>query len=126
MDVEPVVKPTLSDVVERFKEWRLNPARSRAIPKELWETAIELTNQHSISKVSKVLHVSSAKLIKLVKRQSTSINPSFMELDLCRIVPQSHCSIEIDKSNGSKLKINFTGDWSREIIEISKAFCGTN
>jgi hypothetical protein len=124
MYVDAAVKPTLSEVSERFKQWRLSPDRGRTIPKELWETAIELTKQHSISKVSKALNVSDAKLRKLLRMQSSALKPSFMELDLDRMVPQSHCSIEIEKGNGSKLKINFTGDWSREIIEIGKAFCG--
>lgn len=49
---------TIDLVVHRFKEWRSKKTKKDSIPKELWQQAVDLTSQHSISKVCKNLGLS--------------------------------------------------------------------
>jgi len=54
-------KLTLECVHERFKEWRKNKAWHDPIPEELWDAAVELTEEYSPTQVSQTLRLESSK-----------------------------------------------------------------
>lgn len=57
---------TIDLVGQRFKEWRSKKTKKDRIPKELWKQAVDLTSQHSISKICKNLGLSFSDLKKHV------------------------------------------------------------
>ncbi|MBF0555557.1 MAG: hypothetical protein HQK96_13545 [Nitrospirae bacterium] len=58
MEIEAGSEASLSEVVERFKQWRLTGRSTREpIPAELWESSMNLTTRHSICRVLRLLRV---------------------------------------------------------------------
>jgi hypothetical protein len=49
-------------------------------------------------------------------------NLPFIELDFEQTKSPSHCVIEMEKSNGAKLKMYFTGERSLDLLELGKTF----
>ena len=123
---EVVLAADLTEVLARFEQWRATRDKREPIPEDLWATAVNLTKSYSVYRVSKILHVNYAKLRERVRSQQSEVETPFMEIGLGRMISPAHCIVEIEKTDGSTLKICFTGDGAREILEIGKAFCGTN
>ncbi|MBF0467154.1 MAG: hypothetical protein HQK94_18970 [Nitrospirae bacterium] len=123
---EVVLEADLNEVLERFKQWRLAKSKREPIPGDLWDAAVSLTKRYSVNQVSRVLHVSYAKLRQRVGGKQSQVETPFMEIGLGQMVSPVRCVVEIEKADGSTLKICFTGEGAQEILGIGKAFCGNN
>ena len=99
--------PTLERVQRQFELWRSErSSRREPIPEHLWQAAAELCREHSISRVSRQLHLSYAEL----KKQIAEDDPppvGFMEIDLD--LSPSRWQIECARSDGSQLRISGNG-----------------
>ncbi|MBF0554082.1 MAG: hypothetical protein HQK96_05915 [Nitrospirae bacterium] len=49
-----------------------------------------------------------------------------MEIGLGQMLSPARCVVEIEKADGSRLKICCTGEGAQEILGIGKTFCGNN
>jgi hypothetical protein len=63
----PATDP-LSQLSARMEAWRNDPKKSRRIPQELWQAAVELSKEYSINQISKALRLSYTDLKKRVGR----------------------------------------------------------
>ena len=59
---EPESTPTLEQIREQFEAWRQGRKKRSAIPEELWQSAVNLRQDHSISKVPSTLGLNHAVL----------------------------------------------------------------
>jgi hypothetical protein len=125
-DKEVVLEADVSEVVERFKQWRLTRLKRKAIPEELWDAAVILAKRYSVNHVSRVLRVNYAQLRQRVGGKQSQVETPFMEIGLGQMLSPARCVVEIEKADGSTMKICFTGEGAREILEIGKVFCGNN
>ena len=71
---------TLSKVTARFAAWRNAPKRSKKIPEDLWQAAVELSNQYSINQISKALRLSYTYLKKMRIHLHGKTDPDLYEL----------------------------------------------
>jgi hypothetical protein len=123
---EVVLEADVNEVLERFKQWRVAKGKREAIPEDLWDAAVNLTKRYSVNQISKALRISYAKLRQRVSGKQSIVETPFMQVGLGQMLSPASCVVEIDKADGSTMKICFTGEGAREILEIGKAFCGTS
>ncbi|MDI9570911.1 MAG: hypothetical protein QM278_09350 [Pseudomonadota bacterium] len=90
------VRPSFEDIEERFRQWRGHRKRGKSIPEDLWKGAVSSCAGHTLSKVSRALHLNHATLKKrfLAARSAHipgSVTPSdFLALDLRAALPEGH------------------------------------
>lgn len=122
-------RPTLEDVQREFEIWRRGRTKRSQIPEELWAEAVKLSSDYTPHQISKALHlnylalknrISSTMQDKLLSAEKRAA--SFIEVDLFKGVSVSECSVEIQKSDGAKMKISFKGGVSVDLMELGKLF----
>lgn len=123
---EVVLEADLNEVLDRFKQWRLTRRKRKPIPEDLWDAAVILAKRYSVNHVSRVLRISYAQLRQRVGGKQSKVESPFMDIGLGQVISPVSCVVEIEKADGSTMKICFTGEGAREILEIGKAFCGNN
>jgi hypothetical protein len=122
------IKPTLDDVRKKFESWRRSRKKRSRIPKKLWEAAVKLSSDYTISQISKSLHLNYVQLEKCIisakenKSLPTQAAPSFIEIDLGKSMESAECVVEIEKRDGSKMKMYFRGKVDLNLLEFGKAF----
>ena len=127
---------SLVEAQQRFAEWRAQKqSRREPIPTELWNLAGEVTKRHSQHEVAKALGLSSSALCK--KRQETlnASNPSpqkqpspkFVEINASPSQSTMSCTrIEIERSDGHRMRLFSSVECPFEIKEIIQNFIGEN
>ena len=120
-------RPSLSEVKKQFKIWRRTRKSPRPIPEQLWEAAVGLTANHSISHISKELVVDYSALKKrvLIKKKdgADKMSPTgFIELNLEPPAAVSECIVEMQDLLGSKMRMHFRGKTDFDLLELAKAF----
>jgi len=99
--------PTLETVQQQFEAWRTSRSkRNQPIPKHLWQAAVELCENYSISQVSRKLRLSYMALKKRVANDQTS-RLNFMEIDLKTMA--GRWQIECNRVDGASLRISGSG-----------------
>ena len=120
--------PTLEQVREQFRIWRKSREKRSTIPDALWQAAIELCQDYSISKISSTLRLNYAVLKQRVHAHGTTYPapcntaPSFIELDVNSSNPASECIIAMEDKSGARMKMYFKGEAGLDLLELGKAF----
>ena len=124
----PDSKPTLEGIQKQFETWRQTREKRAPIPAPLWDAAVNLSKDYSILQISKALRLNYTDLKDRVLSQpdeeivKVEHNLPFIELDFEQTKSSSHCVIEMEKSNGAKMKMYFTGERSLDLLELGKSF----
>ena len=120
-------RPSLIEVKEQFKLWRRTRKSPRPIPEKLWEAAVSLTANHSISQISKelVLDYSALKKRVPIKKKNTAAKmspPGFIELNLEPPAAVSECIVEMEDTLGAKMRLHIRGKTDFDLLELANAF----
>ena len=123
------LKPTLEDVLREFEIWRAVKKKRSRIPEQLWEAAVKLSSNYTPHQISRALHLD---YVELKNRISSSMHDkvlsehgntaSFIEVDFSKSISTSECSVEVEKSDGSKMKMSFKGGIGLDLMEFGKLF----
>jgi hypothetical protein len=120
----------LSRVAMRFAAWRNTPKRTRRIPEDLWQAAVDLTKDYSINKISNALRLSYSDFKKRVESECQDPLPAitppprmkFIELGVESHVSVPECMVEMENGSGGKLRIHLRGKNNLDLYELSRAF----
>jgi len=97
----------ISTVQEQFKAWRSGrSSRREPIPQHLWQAAVELCREHSVTQVSRQLRLSYADLKERVAQDHLA-PVQFVEMDMDTLA--GRWQIECSRSDGSRLRIAGSG-----------------
>ena len=126
----PPIKDRLTQLSERMEAWRKDPKKSRYIPEELWQAAVDLTKDYSIYHISKTLRLNYKDLKNRVKSQmqgdlaiDNSPSPSFIELDIKKTSPsEEQCIVTMEDGNGAKMTIQLQSKRGLDLYELSRSF----
>lgn len=122
----PKPKPTLGEVKEQFKTWRRIRKSPQPMPEKLWEAAVILSTNHSISQISEELIVDHDDLKKACTKRTKNRKrvrpPTFIELEYEPPVAISECIVELEDSRGAKMRMHFRGKTDFDLLELGKAF----
>lgn len=125
---EPESAPTLEQIREQFEAWRQGRKKRSAIPEELWQSAVNLCQDHPISKVSRTLRLNHALLKHRVGTYgidhpaSCITDPRFIELNLSPSKSASECIVEMSDPKGSTMRMYVKGEAGIDLLELGKAF----
>jgi hypothetical protein len=127
----PKPKVTIEQLKSKITAWRKNKSHRSRIPQDIWDDAVLLAADYSVSKISKILGLEYPKLKSLVNTRYSkpaAAVPSpilpvqdFIELDL-RPSTLTQCVVELQMSRGDKMKMHFTGQANLNLLELAKAF----
>ena len=125
-EIIPSSSTSLGQVKERFAQWRQNRKGKEPIPAELWQAAVGLTKEYSVTEVVKTLNLTHSDFKKrMIEAQKN--DPAFVELRLPTPAPASpHWVLEMDKPDGSKFHISCHNASLPNILEVCKVFWGNS
>ena len=122
-------KPALETIKDKFDYWRETREKRSEVPKVLWQAAVKLTAEYSISRISRTLGLDYSELKRRVvsaKNKDFSvkkIRAGFVEVEAFnRNVSGADCLVELEDGQGGGMKMSFRGEVSLDLIELSKAF----
>ena len=124
----PESAPTLKQVRNQFRIWRQSREKRSAIPGALWQAAVNLCQDHTISKVSSTLRLNYAALKQRVQACGLSqaepciSAPGFIELDMNPPGLTSECIVEMADQKGASIRMYFKGEAGLDLLELGKAF----
>ena len=125
----PVDRPTLVEVEEQFRSWRGSRKRGQKIPGELWQAAVELTEQYSLDEIATTLGLSYGRLEKRVetatRRQkgangtgAASGHDGFVEVGTIGSDYRGECTVEAEDGGCKKLTVRLKGSGCAQAVEI--------
>jgi hypothetical protein len=125
---QPETPPTLEQVREQFELWRQSREKRSAIPDTLWQAAVNLCQEHTISKVSSTLRLNYAELKHRVHVFAVShpvpcmTASNFIELNMSPSKVASECIVEMSDQKGATLRMHFKGEAGLDLLELGRAF----
>ena len=125
----PISRLTLEEVAKQFKIWRKTKPRRRSIPPTLWQAAVCLSSNYSVSQISKSLGLSYTELKNRVSALPGAQllehdpHPKFIELDLGQSCPVTSCVLEKEDNHGSRTIMTIKVPGCSDLPELVKAFC---
>lgn len=122
---ETALPNPLNQVRKHFTHWRnTRPPRSK-FSKTLWSEAIAMAKEYGPTRVAKALGLDYYSLKKHLSDTSSdhpenkNLTSSFIEL----IPPmQTECTIELEDSEGGKMRIFLKSDKVPDLISLSRSF----
>lgn len=96
-----MTKLSIDSVANDFKVWRASRIKKN-IPDHLWDKAVELSDQHPIGKVVRILRLSGSQMAARRKKRETNskisvAHPiSFVELNMPSAMP---CGLPVSNAN---------------------------
>lgn len=123
-------KPNLSAIQKQFELWRKTRSTRSPIPKDLWDAAVSLANDHSIYHISRTLRLNYHELRRRVeknqegtKSKHSDSGQRFVQFDLGESMwPGAEWLFEMESTRGAKMKMTYRGRKEMEFIEAAKAF----
>jgi len=124
------IRPTLEAVRQQFETWRKKRRGRGRIPASLWQAAIGLCREYSIGEVSRTLRLNynglKHRVPNITWRGSSPGRPAelgFVRLDLGSPMTPSECLVEMEASNGARMRMSFKGA-ARDFdpAELSRVF----
>ncbi|RKX64955.1 MAG: hypothetical protein DRP42_05600 [Tenericutes bacterium] len=120
----------LERVQGRFADWREQKQGRERIPEELWKAAVRVARRHGVNQVSSILNLDYSHLKRRIgknaeaERRMPVANGVFVEMEGMMPERDSACVVEIEKENGTRMRISVqdvaTVDWRR----MKEAFLG--
>jgi len=126
----PAIRPTLEAVRHQFETWRKRRRSRDPIPESLWQAAIGLCQDHSMSEVSRRLRLNYNALKDRVSRTgekgaTVGGGPDFrfVRLDLGSSMIASEWVVEMKATSGARMRMTFNGS-PRELdpMELGRLF----
>ena len=115
------------DLAERLSHWRGNRRRGERIPEELWRAATALARLHGLAATATALKLSYYDLQRRLglrrKAKPPSSPPAFVELPaLAPATARDGGTVELIRSNGSRLTLRLPTARARDLLPLVKAF----
>ena len=113
-----------------LESWRGQRRVGQRIPGDIWAAAAEAARRHGVDRVSRELRLDRSHLQRRVQkvvegeREAGPVKGMFVELGGGPTASGGRCVVELEKGNGTKLRVNVedaaTVDWCR----LKEAFLG--
>ena len=101
----------LIQAAARFERWRRNTSSGGRIPDSLWNLAVDLAQEHGLSRTANALKLGYYDLKKRLAQPGPRgmAADAFVELDPAALAMPCQCTIEFEKPCGSRLRIELRG-----------------
>jgi len=124
---KPVSKD-LKPLQRQFQLWRKNHPNGNRLPEELWKSAVKLTSDLSVSRVSRALSLDYYKL----KERATNTHQSslamiscsnFVEVQLDHPPQRTGYLIQMVNPSGAQMTIHLNQGKRSELNDVVQTFC---
>lgn len=128
IDDQTAVGSELEQLKSRFEEWRQHRKKGSRVPKELWDSAIRLSKDHSVSELARTLRLDYPKLKKRAaalrhdSEKRETVPPTFVEVGTTKPAVDADCILEFENSKGVKVKMHFRRGSDLDFAALGKAF----
>ena len=119
----------LDQLRAQLDQWRRRRKRGARVPKELWDSAVRLSEKHSVSEISRTLRLDYQRLRRRVEalREETKaqdlVTPTFVEIASARAQnPEAECIVEFENPRGVKVRMYFHRKGDLDFAALSNAF----
>ena len=113
----------LAQARSQFQAWR-GQRTGRRIPQHLWDLAVQLVNQHGVSRTAVALgldYYSLKKRVESAAREPASSSPAFVELP-APVVLGRQCQFELDNGAGATLRVHLVGYDAADVATLARSF----
>ena len=123
--------PSLTEVQKRFLAWRQSKTPGSAIPAELWEAAVTLSERISPARVAKELGLNYSDLGKHIAARGTGVAKGeppplpFLEMPVPTSASSPACLVEMQNRQGDTLRIYLAANQPLDLVALGQAFWGT-
>ncbi len=119
--------PSLEQLRQKFESWRQQRKKGKRIPEELWQAAMEQSMELGVNRVSQALRLNYNDFKKRIQSNgkpvvSVPVQPAFVEMTLSRSEAERECVVEVESSDGCRMKLRFRGESALDVIQWSRAF----
>jgi hypothetical protein len=120
------LESNLEPLRNRLESWREScNQKRRRIPEELWSDLVEAASKYGVAVVSKRLRVDYSSLKSRLEEAFPAVKSVDKAAKFIEISPplaRKSCAnaIELQKSGGSKIRIEFEGALSKELSSLSE------
>ena len=110
----------------QFAQWRAHKRGRDRIPERLWEAAVEAAQRHGVNAVSRAVRLEHAVLRRRLEETGRRVGDAatFIELERMPAADRAGCIVELEKGNGTRMRIcvreGAAVDWCR----LKEAFLG--
>jgi hypothetical protein len=125
------IQDDLKQLHRRLDEFRsANPLRSR-LPEHLWAAATELAQRYGVHPTARALRLDYTDLKKRVEKRdrpkqkrAAATQPTFVELVGPALGAITDCSMEVESTQGSKLRLELKAIPTTELAHLIRALVG--
>ncbi len=112
-------------VRSQFDEWRAVKEHRDRIPQRLWDAAVDAARRHGIHTVCRAVKLEHAALSRRVQATAgeASHAPAFIEMEASSS-GSIGCIVELEKSNGTRMRICVRDGASVDWPRMKEAFLG--
>ncbi len=126
----PTKPATFAEVRARFQLWRETREKRTAVPEELWQAAVDLWPQHSLSKLARSLGIDYRQLkeravdsgVLPAEQKMNTGGFGFVELGIRQTQPSREYVVELEKADGSRMRVKISGEATVDVVELAKTF----
>jgi hypothetical protein len=129
MPSEAVIPDDLEQLRHRFEEFRATRPKRSPFPEALWAAAAELAKRYGVNRTAHVLRLEYGGLRKRVENQARpkakskkKEAASFLEFIAPGAKPVSNCTVEVESSQGGKLRLELKAIATSELVNLIRAF----
>lgn len=113
-----------TDLSRRLDAWRKAHRAPTPIPADLWDKAVDLAEEQGLYKTARALHLDYGTLKKRAERRrsESSQGPAFVECLLPSSPMIADCSLEVESSQGSRLRVQMKSVPAAGLLSILRGF----
>jgi len=117
----------LKNLRRRFERWRRTRKVRSRIPEPLWAAAVESAGRYGIHRTATALRVDYYALKKRAEQNaaaagSTAAEAEFLELPAAAWSGVGECAMELEATDGAKLRVHLKGFAAPDLAALSRSF----
>jgi hypothetical protein len=124
------VRGDLAQAARQFAQWRRTHAYGSRIPQALWDSAVELAAEYGVSRTAMSLKLGYYDLKKRLGARTSAgalaqdggAFPTFVEFTPAALDNACECTIELEKRDGSRMRIAVKGASVPDLAAVSRSF----
>jgi hypothetical protein len=128
LPVPVVVPPEIKELSCQIEQWRSTRPYLMAMPEPLWTLAANLAKQHGLARVARFARLDYYSLKEHVARldgdSGAEAKPTFIELKSVPAPLVCECTIELEDSKDSRMRIHIKGAPMPDIAALSRTLWG--
>lgn len=118
------VPARLSQLEQRFAQWRKSRTPGERIPNPLWKLAAKLAKEYGLGQTATVLKLDYYSLKRHVDQQpaDTTSSATFIELPAAPVGDTSECTIELEDGAGASIRMHLKNTEIPDVLALARSF----